>query len=157
VKPAAPAPAPCYAVALFPGEAGAVREVRVLIVDMFGAPSLADAIGAAVREVDGSGVPLCKPWDFIPVQRLIAARLDEATGRRSVPARELAEKRDAYAARLAAGPASRAWPMRRKPRLVDAPETTRPDPRVENDAASCEPSPEELGWLAEHEREQEAA
>lgn len=158
--PTASAPvetAPGYAVALFPGEDGAtVREVRVLIVDLFGAPSLADAIGAAVREVDSQGVPISAPWAFLPVQRLIAARVD-ATGRKTVPARELAEKREAYAARLAAGDTRPAFvsAARRKPRLVPPPPSTPPD--VENDVPSCEPTPEELGWLAEHEAQQEAA
>jgi hypothetical protein len=136
----APDIATSYAVALMPGQAGEVLAVRVLVVDLFGAPSLAEAIGAAVREVDENGVVTCRPWSFLPVQRLVAAREDPATGRRFIPARELAEKRDAYALRLAAGPAAAAaWPVRRKPRLVDA------------------EAPQGRSWLNDHERQQEEA
>jgi hypothetical protein len=134
---------PFFAVALFPDETGAaVRDVRVLVCDLFGARTLADAIGALVREVDRNGQPFCgaarEHW--VPVQRLVAARLD-ASGRRTVPAAELAEKRAAYAERLAAGSGLGA--------LAAAP--------VETAAAVAEPSPESRSWLLDHERQQEEA
>ena len=127
-----------YAVALFPGdEAGTVREVRVVALNLFGGTP-ADCIGGVVHEVDSAGVPFAgrdKEW-IVPIQRLVFARRDEGTVKRSVPARELAEKRAAYAARLAAGPAlNLIAPPRRKPRLVAEP----------------------TGWAAEHERQQDAA
>lgn len=114
-----------YAVALME-DGGEIREVRVVCVDLFGAPSLAEGIGAQVSECDSNGVPYAgrKPH-FLPVQRLVAARTDDA-GKRIIPAQELREKRAAFASRLASGPLPLA--PRRKPRL---------------------------SWTAEHERHQE--
>jgi hypothetical protein len=109
-----------YAVALFPGEAGTVREVRVVALNLFGGTP-DDTIGAVVREVDANGVPYAgkERESIVPIQRLVFARLDGATGRRTVPGRELAEKKAAYAERLAAGPSLNILPsLRRKPRLA---------------------------------------
>ena len=158
---AAPSPAlaaPCYAVALFPGEGADVREVRVLVLGLFGAPSPEEAIGAEVQEVDANGVPrLGREFvAFLPIQRLVLARKNQA-GARVVPRAELEDKRRAYAERLAAGPVALGVHgyARRKPRLLDIPEPEPlPEPELEH---SPEPSPECLSWLAEHEARQEVA